>query len=140
MLAASKMDDTTQNIDPLDRFKLDKAYLENKKIELEINQLKQSYFKKSILPILIQVLITSIIAIGSIYFAYKNILTDAKEKNISAIEKSIDVKSKSNQTILETIELTQKRNALNDEVRNFEITKSRPNLAQVFRLWRVTCV
>jgi hypothetical protein len=120
-----KMDDQIQNIDPLESFKLDKAYLENKKIELEIEQLKQSYFKKSILPILVQVLITSIIAITSVYFAYKNILTDAKEKNIAATEKSIDVKLKSNQTLLETIELTQKRNKLNDEVIEFETTKRR---------------
>ncbi|MFN8246586.1 MAG: hypothetical protein U0T56_09425 [Ferruginibacter sp.] len=119
------MENYKQNNEPLENFLMEKAYLENKKIELEINQLNQSYFKKSILPTLIQVAITSIIALTSVYFAYKNILTDAKEKNIATIEKSIDVKLKSNQTLLETIELTRKRNLLDKEVSNFEITKGR---------------
>lgn len=112
------MDDQNQNIDPLEILKLEKAYLENRKIDLEIKQLGQTYFKKSILPILLQVLITSIVAIASFYFAYNNILTDAKERNI-------DAKIKNNETLLKTIELTQKRNELNDEVKVFEITKNR---------------
>lgn len=112
------MDDQLQNNNKTELLTIQKAQLENKKIELEIEQLGQSYFKKSILPTLIHVLITSIIAITSIYFAYHNILTDVKERNI-------DAKIKSNETLLKTIELTQKRNELNNEIIVFETTRKR---------------
>ncbi|MBP6023950.1 hypothetical protein [Ferruginibacter sp.] len=103
-----------ENIDDPDPSKL----LEREKLELEIKQLKQSYFRKSIAPILLQAGIGLTIALISIYLAYKSNLFDVKEKNI-------DAKTKYNETLLKTIELTQKRELLDKQVKEFEIQKGR---------------
>jgi len=94
-----------------------KLRLEIEKLEREIKYTKWRYFPKIILPILIPSLITAIVTGITIYFLYANLLVDVKEK-------SIDTKIKYNETILQTIELTHKRDDLNKQVADFETRKS----------------
>lgn len=102
------------NIEPTDPSKI----LEKEKLELEIKELRTSYFKKTIAPILVQAGVGLTIALISIYLVYKNNLFDVREKNI-------DAKTKYNETLLKTIELTQKRELLDGQVREFEAQRKK---------------
>jgi hypothetical protein len=94
-----------------------KVKLEIKKLEKELAPKTSGYFYKTILPVLIPAAITAIVTAITIYFLYSNLLIDVKEK-------SIDTKTKYDETVLKTIEVTQKRDALNKEVADFETRKT----------------
>jgi len=93
-----------------------KEQLEIKKLELEIQSIKPSYFWRTIFPIMLQALFGVLIAAGSIYTLYWTNSMDAKNNNI-------DAKTAYDRTILETIRNENRSNDLKGEIREFEHRK-----------------
>lgn len=103
----------------------EKKVLEKLKLQLEIKHLNQSYFKRLIAPILIQAGIGLAIAVTSIYLAFKSNIFDVREKNI-------DAKTKYNEIVLKTIEVSQtkeqlakEKDSIYEEISSIEIQKSK---------------
>lgn len=86
-----------------------KTQLEINKLNAEIKHLNKNYFQRVLLPVLIPALITALGTFGTIFILYKSLISSENEKRIDNIYKN-------NKLVLETYDLTKKKDELRKDI------------------------